>query len=102
MVACCESKTCILPYGRIMTRVFKAFGIYLTLKDEVEDPSPYGTYNGMSMGRMKFEKAADGSWVHPVEFGAEDGHQHVDDDSDLEHDMIDIELTIPPLQTNNL
>ena len=74
MVTCCESKTRILLYGRIMTRVFKAFGIYLTLEDEAEEPLPYDTYNGMSMGRMKFEKAVDGSWVHPMEFRAEDGH----------------------------
>ena len=57
-----------------MTRVFKAFCIDLTLDDEGEEPSPYDTYNGMSMGRMKFEKAIAGSWVHPMEFGAKDGH----------------------------
>ena len=82
MVECCESKTRILPYGPIMTKVFKAFGINLTLEDEVEEPLPYDIYNGMSMGQMKFKKAADGSWVHPMEFGARDGHQGVDDDSD--------------------
>ena len=38
MVACCESKTRILPYGLIMTRVFKVFGIDLTLEAGVEDP----------------------------------------------------------------
>ena len=72
MVACCERKTRILPYEHIMTRIFKAFGIDLTVEDEVEEPSPYDTYNGTSMGRMKFEKVVDGSWVHPMEFGAED------------------------------
>ena len=61
IVACCESKTRILQYGRIMTRVFKAFDIDSTLEDEVEEPSPYDTYNGMSMGRMKFEKTSNGS-----------------------------------------
>ena len=40
-----------------MTRV--AFGIESTLDDEVDESSPYDTY--MSMGRMKFEKVADGS-----------------------------------------
>ena len=53
------------------------------------------------MERMKFEKAVVGSCVHPVEFGAEDGHQHVDDDSDPKRYMIGIELNIRPLQTNN-
>ena len=80
MVACCERKTSILPYGRIMIIVFKAFGIDLTLEDEVVESSPYETYNGISMGWMKFEKAAD---------------------SDSERDMVDIELNIPPLKTNN-
>ena len=36
-----------------------------------------------------------------MEFGVEYGHQHVDDDSDPKRDMTDIELNIPPLQTNN-
>ena len=80
-----------------MTKVFKLFGIDLTLEDEVEELSPYDTYNGMFMGQMKFEKVVDGSRVHLVEFGAEDGHQHVDDDSDLERDMDDFELNITPL-----
>ena len=53
------------------------------------------------MGHMKVEKVVDGSWVHPMEFGVEDGHQHVDDDSDLECDMVDVKLNIPSLQTNN-
>ena len=30
-------------------------------------------------------------------FGAKDGHQHVDDDEDLECDMVDVELNIPSL-----
>ena len=84
-----------------MTRVFKAFGIDLTLEDEVEETSPYDTYNGMSMGRIKFEKVVDGSWVHPMEFGAKDSHQYVDDDSDPNRDMTFIESNIPLLQTNN-
>ena len=63
MAACGESKTLILPYGHIMTRVFKAFGIEFTLDDEVDESSPYDTYNDMSMGRVKFQKATDGSWV---------------------------------------
>ena len=49
MAACCESNTRILPYGRIITRVFKAFGIKFTLDDEVDEPSPYDIYNDMSM-----------------------------------------------------
>ena len=52
IVTCCESKTHILPYGRIMTKVFKAFGIEFTHDDEINESSPYDTYNDMSMGRM--------------------------------------------------
>ena len=80
-----------------MTKVFKEFGIDLTLEDEVEELSPYDTYNGMSMGRIKFEKVVDGSWVDLVEFGVKDGHQHVDDDSDPERDMAGFKLNITPL-----
>ena len=101
MVACCENKTRILPYGHIMTRVFKAFGIDLTLEDEVVDSSPYNTYNDMSMEQMKFEKDIDGSCVHSMDFGEKDGHQLVDDDKDTECDMTDVELNILPLHTNN-
>ena len=61
MASCCESKTRILPYGRIMTKVFNAFGIEFTLDDEVDEPSPYDTYNDMSMERIKFKKVNDGS-----------------------------------------
>ena len=49
IAACCESKTRILPYGRIMTKVFKAFGIEFILDDEVNELSPYDAYNDMSM-----------------------------------------------------
>ena len=92
MAACCESKTRILPYGRIMTKVFKAFGIEFTLDDEVDEPSPYETYNDMSMGWMKFEKAVDGSWVYLID-------DVVDDEEDTEIDMTDVRLNTPLLHT---
>ena len=82
MTTCCERKTRILPYGRIMTKVFKAFGIEFTLDDEVDEPSPYDTYNDMSMGRMKFEKIVDGSWVSLID--------DVDDEEDIELDMANV------------
>ena len=50
---------------------------------------------------MKFEKVADGSWVRPMDFGTEDGHHHVDHDEDTDRDMVDVELNIPSLHTNN-
>ena len=100
MATCWERKTRILTYGRIMTRIFKAFGIDLTLED-VEEPSPYNTYNDMFMGHMKFERVVDGSWVRLIDFGAEDGHQHVNDDKNRESDMGDVKLNIPSLHKNN-
>ena len=39
-----------------MTIVFKAFGIDLTLEDEVDEPSPYDTYNDVSMDRRSLRK----------------------------------------------
>ena len=90
MAACCESKTRILPCERIMTKLFKAFGIEFTLDDEVDEPSPYDTYNDMSIGHMKFKKAADGSWVRLI-----------DDEEDTECDMADVGLNTPPLHTYN-
>ena len=50
---------------------------------------------------MKFEKVADGSWVRPMDFSAEDGHYHVDHNEDKELDMAYVELSKPPLHTNN-
>ena len=50
----------------------------------------------MSMAQMKFEKADRGSWVPQVDFGAEYGHQHIDDKEDQECDMADVRLNIPP------
>ena len=43
---------------------------------------------------MKFEKAADGSWVHPI-------NDVVDDEEDTERDMVDFGLNTPPLHTYN-
>ena len=54
----------------------------------------------MSMVCMKFEKANDSSWVHRVDLEVEHGHQHVDDEEDLDRDMDDVHLDIPPLHIN--
>ena len=90
MAACCESKTHILPYVCIMTKVFKAFGIEFTLDNEVDESSPYNTYNDMSIGQMNFKKATDGSWVRLID-------NVVDDEEDTERDMADVRLNTPPL-----
>ena len=61
MMVCCESFTCVLPYGRFLTRVFKDAGVDLSREQDFEAPSSYDTYVEQSLGRMKFEKALDGS-----------------------------------------
>ena len=63
MISFCESTTRVLPYGRFLTRVFKDVGVDLSRETDFEAPNVYDTYDDLSMGRMKFEKAPDGSWV---------------------------------------
>ena len=67
MIACCESTTRVLPYGRFLTRVFKDANIDLSKEIEFEAPNTYDMYDDQSMGKMKFEKASYGSWVRKVE-----------------------------------
>ncbi|RVW92930.1 Retrovirus-related Pol polyprotein from transposon RE1 [Vitis vinifera] len=52
----------ILPYGRFLTRAFKDAGIDLSRETDFEAPTTYDTYDEQFLGRMKFEKAPDGSW----------------------------------------
>ncbi|KAL6340200.1 hypothetical protein AAG906_040636 [Vitis piasezkii] len=59
MISCCESTTCVLPYSRFLTRVFKDVDIDLIKETDFEAPNAYDTYDDQSMGRMKFEKAPD-------------------------------------------
>ena len=61
MIACCESTTHVLPYGRFLTRVFKNAGVNLSKETDFEAPSTYDTYDDQFIGRVKFEKASNGS-----------------------------------------
>ncbi|RVW22465.1 hypothetical protein CK203_112792 [Vitis vinifera] len=70
------STTRVLPYGRFLTRVFKDVGIDLSRETEFEAPSIYDTYDEHSLGRMKLEKAPDGSWVRKAERQAR-GHDQL-------------------------
>ena len=63
MISCCESTTRILPYGHLLTRVFKDVGVDLSRERNFKAPSIYDTYDEQSLGRMKFEKTLDGSWL---------------------------------------
>ena len=67
MISCYESTTCVLPYSGFLTRVFKDVDVDLGRETDFEAPNAYNTYDDQSMGRMKFEKAPDGSWVRKVE-----------------------------------
>ena len=72
MISCIESTTQVLPYGHFLTRVFKDVNVYLSRKTDFEAPTSYDTYDEQSLGRMKFEKAPDGSWIRRAERQARD------------------------------
>ena len=61
MISCCESTTCVLLYDRFLAKVFNDVGVDLSREMDFEAPNTYDTHNEQSMGRMKFEKAPDGS-----------------------------------------
>lgn len=63
MISCCESTTRILSYGRFLTKVFKDVWVDLNKEAYFEALSIYDTYDEQSLGRMKFEKALDDSWI---------------------------------------
>ena len=67
MISCYESKTLVLLYGRFLTRVFKDAGVDLSRETNFEAPTTYDTCDEQSLGRMKFEKAPDGSWIRRAE-----------------------------------
>ncbi|RVW58571.1 hypothetical protein CK203_114728 [Vitis vinifera] len=67
LILCCESTNRVLPYGCFLTRVFKDVGGNLSKETNFEVPNTYDTYDDQSMGKMKFEKAWDGSWVKRAE-----------------------------------
>ena len=67
MISCRESTTQVLPYNRYLTRVIKDAGVDFSKEIDFEAPSIYDTYDEQSLGRMKFEKASDGSWIRRAE-----------------------------------
>nr|CAN63282.1 hypothetical protein VITISV_010198 [Vitis vinifera] len=62
-----DSRTHVLSYGRFLTRVFKDVSVDLGRETNFEVPNAYDSYDEQSMGRMKFEKAPDGSWFRRAE-----------------------------------
>ena len=63
MISCCESTTQLLPYHYFLTRVFKNVRVDLSRETDFEAPIIYDTYDEQSLGRIKFEKTLDGSWI---------------------------------------
>ena len=63
MIACCERKTRALPYGWVLTKVYKEFGLYLSSETNIENVSMYDMYKESTMGRMKFVKSDDDKWI---------------------------------------
>ena len=66
MISYYGSTTQVLPYGRFLTRVFKDGRVDLSKQTDFEAPTIYDTYDEQSLGRMKFEKAPNGSWIRRV------------------------------------
>ena len=95
MMSCCESTTRVLPYGRFLTRVFKDAGIDLSRETEFEAPSIYDTYDEHSLGRMKLEKAPDGSWVRKAERQAR-GHDQLHPGVEEEDEIREMEDGLDP------
>ncbi|KAL6325068.1 hypothetical protein AAG906_022276 [Vitis piasezkii] len=95
MMSCCESTTRVLPYGRFLTRVFKDAGIDLSIETEFEAPSIYDTYDEHSLGRMKLEKAPDGSWVRKAERQAR-GHDQIHPGVEEEDEIREMEDGLDP------
>ena len=67
MISCCEKTTRVLPYDHFFTRIFKDVGIDLSRETDFEAPAIYDTYDEQSLGRMKFQKALDGSYIRRAE-----------------------------------
>ena len=91
MISCVESTTRVLPYGRFLTRVFKDVGVDLSRETDFEAPTSYDTYDEQSLGRMKFEKAPNGSWVRKAkrqDQGQGQMHPKVEEETEI-RDMKD-------------
>ena len=86
MISCVESLTRVLPYGRFLTRAFKDAGVDLSRETDFEAPTTYDTYDEQSLGRMKFEKAPDGSWVRKAErqaWGYDQMHPGAEEETEI-------------------
>ena len=86
MISCVESMTRVLPYGRFLTRVFKDVGVDLSRETDFEAPTSYDTYDEQFLGRIKFEKVPNGSWVKRAErqaWGQDQMHPRADEETEI-------------------
>ena len=60
IISCCESTTWVLPMIASLLEYSRMSGM-IWAETNFEAPNSYDTYDEQSMGRMKFEKAPDGS-----------------------------------------
>ncbi|RVX02234.1 Copia protein [Vitis vinifera] len=95
MISCVESSTRVLPYGRFLTRAFKDVGVDLSRETDFEALTTYDRYDEQSLGRMKFEKAPDGSWVRKVERQAR-GHDQIHPGVEKEAEIREMEDGLDP------
>ena len=85
MISCVESTTRVLPYGRFLIGVFKDAEVDLSRETDFEAPTIYDTYDEQSLGRMKFEKAPDGSWIRRAKRQAQgQGQMHPEAEEEAE------------------
>ena len=89
MIACCQSTTRVIPYDHFLTRVFKDVDVDLSRETDFETPNTYDTHDDQSIGRMKFDKALNGSWVRKVEkapaqaWGQGQAHPGVEEETEI-------------------
>ena len=87
MITCCKKKKQVLPYGRIITKVFEAKGINLSREPDIDKPSLYDTISKVALSRMKIYKMKDETWAAGKGEEGDYGDEEVSDkeDEDIEH-----------------
>ena len=63
MIANCKKTEHILPYGCLLTKVFEAFWIDLSVEQDVERPKSTDIINTITLARMRIAKDKNGRWA---------------------------------------
>ena len=82
-----EEKKRVLPYCRILTKVFEAKGIDLSHEPDIDKPSSYDTINKATLSRMQNYKMKDETWAMGRGDEGDYDYEEVGDkeDGDIEH-----------------